>query len=168
MWKSLPIVLVAGLSWGCEPQQSPAPEANLAPTPAPAAVPYRPVTNVLHTMEWILDPAVDVIWESAGYIITAEGERDLSPTTDAGWERVRNSAALVAEVGNLLMMPGRSAGGDWLGYSQRLTRSGERAMATAVARDKDALFEAGGEIYRACQACHEQYLVRIEEARNAQ
>ena len=48
-------------------------------------------------MLWILDPAADVIWDSAGAIITAEGETDLSPTTDEGWEHVRNSAAVLTE-----------------------------------------------------------------------
>lgn len=129
--------------------------------------PYRVVTDVLHTMEWILDPAADVIWDSAGFIITAAGEADLQPTTDEGWKAVRNSAAVIAESGNLLMMPGRSAGPEWVGYAQALTESGMVAMAAAEAQNADALFDAGGQVYQACRACHEQYLVPLQEARNA-
>lgn len=128
---------------------------------------FRPVTNVKQTMEWILDPAVDVIWDSAGFIITAEGERDLSPTTDERWSEVRNSAATVAEAGNLLMMPGRAAGPDWIAYARALVTAGETAIAAAQAQDADALFDAGGEVYIACRSCHEQFLIPIEEARNA-
>ena len=117
-------------------------------------------------MEWILDPAADVIWDSAGFIITADGETDLRPTTDEGWERVRNSAAVVAETGNLLMMPGRSSGPDWVAYAQGLTEAGVVAMAAAEARDAEALFDAGGQVYQACRACHEQYMVPLQEARN--
>ena len=86
------------------------PSSVSAPKPEPA---YRPIAGVMQTMESILDPAADVIWDSAGFIITAQGEADLSPTTDAGWEKVRNGALVIAESGNLLMMPGRSAGSDW-------------------------------------------------------
>ena len=33
-------------------------------------------------MTWVLDPAADVIWGSAGFAITAGGEVSLAPTTD--------------------------------------------------------------------------------------
>ena len=65
-------------------------------------------------MEWVLDPAADHIWDSAGAIITDAGTEELAPTTDAGWELVRNSAAIVAQSGNLLMLPGIALGeNDW-------------------------------------------------------
>ena len=142
--------------------------ANSTPSSPPDSGPvYRPVTDVKQTMEWILDPAVDVIWDSAGAIITAEGETDLAPTTDEGWEQVRNSAAVVAETGNLLMIPGRTAGPNWVGYAQALTVAGKAAMAAAEAHDADALFDAGGQLYQVCLACHAQYLVPLEEVRSA-
>ena len=130
--------------------------------------PYRTVADVRQTMLWILDPAADLIWDSAGFVITADGETDLSPTTDEGWEHVRGGAALVAESGNLLMMPGRSGGPDWVAYAQQLTAAAEVAMAAADAQDADALFDAGGEVYQACRACHNQYMVPLLEARAAQ
>jgi hypothetical protein len=111
-------------------------------------------------MAWILDPAADLIWDSAGTIITAEGEQDLSPTTDEGWNKVLHAAATLTEAGNLLMMPGRSAGDDWVEYSKGLTRAGMEAMAAAQAQDADALFHAGGNIYQVCKACHNQYWVK--------
>ena len=125
---------------------------------------YRPIANVRQTMEWILDPAADVIWDSAGFIITAQGEDDLAPTTEAGWEQVRNSATVVAETGNLLLMPGRVGGADWVRYARGLTAAAEAAMAAAETHDAEALFDAGGEVYQACRACHEQYLVPPEPA----
>jgi hypothetical protein len=133
---------------------------------SPPAAPYHVVTDVLHTMEWILDPAADVIWDSAGFVITEAGETDLQPTTLEGWAEVRNAAAVIAESGNLLMMPGRSAGPEWIAYAQALTASGVVSMAAAEAQDADALFDAGGQVYQACRACHEQYLVPIQAARD--
>jgi hypothetical protein len=139
---------------------------SLSPNGTSDAPAFRPVADVRQTMLWILDPAADVIWDSAGAIITAEGETDLSPTTDAGWQNVRNNAAVVAETGNLLMMPGRGTGGPkWAIYAQALTAAGEVAMAAADAQDADALFDAGGEIYQVCRACHAEYMVPTEEMR---
>ena len=163
MSHALVAALALVLASGCDPagDSTPLREPQVASA-------YRPVTDLRQTMEWILDPAADVIWDSAGFIITAEGETDLAPTTDEGWEHVRNSAAVVAETGNLLLMPGRSAGPDWVAYAQELTGAGEVAMAAAEAQDAEALFDAGGQVYQACRACHEQYLVPLEEARSSQ
>ena len=124
---------------------------------------YEPILDAHQMMEWVLDPAVDVIWDSAGTIITAEGEQDLSPTTDAGWDEVVRQSAILAEAGNLLMMPERSAGPDWDKHSAGLIRTGKLAMAAAASRDKDALFDAGGQIYQVCLACHNQYWIVLDE-----
>ena len=117
-------------------------------------------------MLWILEPAAEVIWDSAGFVITAEGETDLSPTTEAGWDLVRNNAALVAESGNLLMMPERSMGPEWVAYAQAMIGAGRGVMAAAEVRDAEALFDAGGDLYQTCRACHTQYMVPIAQARS--
>ncbi|MEP5764767.1 MAG: hypothetical protein ABJ308_09235 [Halieaceae bacterium] len=125
--------------------------------------PFEVVLDAHHTMELIVYPAADLLWESAGTIIDAEGEHDLSPTTDAGWEEVERNAGLLAEAGNLLMLPGRSKGADWDHYSQGLIRTGRQALAAAQAQDAEALFDAGGAIYQECKGCHEQYWMVIDK-----
>ncbi len=120
---------------------------------------YEVVTDIHHTMELIIDPAADLIWNSAGSIVTDAGEYDLSPDTVEAWVKVEAAAAILAESGNLLMMPGRSAGEDWDGHSRGLIRAGQMALAAAEQQDADALFESGGLIYQACLACHSQYLI---------
>ena len=145
-------VVVVSLQLGC----------IAAPEPAVSRaemVPFRSATNVQQTMAWILDPATDVIWESAGTIVTAEGETDLAPTTEAAWENVRNQAAVVAESGNLLMLPDRTSGPAWNAYAQALVAAGRSAMGAAEARDADALFDAGGQLYVVCRGCHAQFLI---------
>jgi hypothetical protein len=127
---------------------------NLPPQPSPT---YEVVTDIHHTMELIVDPAARLIWSSAGSIITDTGEQDLAPTTPEGWFKVEMAAATLTESGNLLMMPGRTAGPDWNQYSRSLIHTGKLAMAAAEQRDADALFNAGGQVYQACLACHEQY-----------
>jgi hypothetical protein len=127
-------------------------------SPQPASTPtYEVVTDIHHTMELIIDPAAELIWSSAGSIITDAGEQGLAPTTAAGWFKVEAAAATLTEAGNLLMMPGRSAGADWDEYAHSLIGAGKLAMVAAEQQDADALFNAGGEIYQACLACHDQY-----------
>jgi hypothetical protein len=129
------------------------------PPPPTAGNSFEVVTDVHHTMELILDPAADLLWSSAGSIITAEGSTELHPTTDEGWHAVESAAAVLAETGNLLVMPGRSAGADWDKYADGLRRTGKLAMQAALDQDPEALFDAGGEIYQVCKACHNQYWV---------
>jgi cytochrome c551/c552 len=57
------------------------------------------------------------------------------------------------------MRPGRAPEGDadWIRYSQALHAAGMKAFAAAEAKDKQAVFDTGGELYQACVACHRQY-----------
>lgn len=124
-------------------------------TPAP---PYEPVLDIHDLMNSVLDPATDVIWAAAGAVITADGEQDLAPVDDAGWQAVFNAAAVVSETGNLLMLPGRAEdSGDWMEYSAALIATGKEAMAAAEAKDAQAVFDIGGKLYLVCVACHQGY-----------
>ena len=134
-------------------------EPSLATSDEP---PYQSITNIHQTMAWILDPAADVIWNSAGTIITAQGHQELAPITDEGWAKVLHAAATLTEAGNLLMMPGRAAGDDWVEYAQGLTAAGQLAIKAAQDQDDEALFEAGGRLYQVCRACHNQYWIEAE------
>ena len=125
--------------------------------------PYAPTGNQYQFMTEYLEPATDVIWSSAGAIVTADGEFDLRPTTDEGWQKVMHAATVVAEGGNLMMMPGLTNGeADWNEYAQGLTRAALLAKSAAEAQDADALFAAGGAIYNVCRACHNKYMEQYE------
>ena len=63
------------------------------------------------------------------------------------------------------MLPGRTSGPAWNAYAQALIAAGRLAMAAAEARDADALFDAGGQLYVVCRGCHAQFLISAEEAR---
>lgn len=133
------------------------------------AIPAQPVGDMHDTMTWFLDPAADVIWNSAGFVLTAEGETPLAPTTDDGWAQVRHSAVVVAEGGNLLLLPhmlpdaADDAGTEaWVEFARGMTRIGTEAVAAVDARDADALFEVGGHLYNVCLACHQVYAREME------
>jgi len=149
------IPLGAALLFGCSAPQSP---------PAPAAPPLSPVVNVRQLMVWIVDPAADVIWGSVKTIITEAGTKEIAPHTDEEWDAVRNSAAMVAESGNLLMMEGRARDGkEWMTAARGLIAAAGRALKAAEARKVDALFTAGGDVYDACSACHRRYAPGLQD-----
>ncbi len=124
---------------------------------------FESVMDMHHLMIWVLEPPADVLWDSAGYIITDEGERDLSPTTDEGWQHVALNAATLAEAANLLLLPERSLGPDWDEYARGLITASKGALTAAENQDSQALFDAGANIYQVCLACHNQYWVVIDE-----
>ncbi len=120
--------------------------------------PYQPVTDEAQLMAWILQPASDVIWDSSGEIHTLEGVESLAPATEAEWNHLRNQAALVAEVGNLLLMPHFARERpQWAAISAELISVGNEARAAADARDADAVFAAGAQLYQVCVSCHQLY-----------
>jgi hypothetical protein len=130
----------------------------LTPPTNPAAPPFDTAVNVKELMDWIVDPSVDVIWDSVGTIYTEAGTKELAPRTDEQWDAVRNSAAIVAESGNLLMMDGRARDrGPWMSFARALTDAANGARKAAEARNIDALFTAGEDLYRVCSACHQRY-----------
>ena len=123
-------------------------------------LPVQVVGDLHDTMTWVLDPAADVIWGSSGWIVTAEGEHDLTPATEEGWNQVRHSAAVLAESGNLLLMPHLVPETDaeaWIEFSRGMTRVAQQALAAVDAKDSAALFETGGHLYNVCLACHQAY-----------
>jgi len=127
------------------------------PPPAPRVL--APTLALKDLMNWVLDPAADVIWGAAGTIVTEEEEQSLAPTTDEGWDAIRNAAAVVVESGNLLMMPGRARDdGDWQKHAAQLIDTGTRVLHAAEARDTDGVFDRGGDLYVICVECHQKYL----------
>jgi hypothetical protein len=156
---SLLVLCMLGLA-ACSDRPEPNAEATTAAAQGPA---FQPVIDTRQTMVWVLEPLADVLWDSAGTIITAEGSTELAPTTDEGWAEVIRAAATLAESGNLLMLPGRSMGDDWDEYATGLISASELALTAAQDQSSDALFDAGGRIYQVCRACHNQYWVKEDE-----
>ena len=130
--------------------------------PAPPLPPFQTTANMKDLMLNVIDPAADGIWESVGTIMTIEGTFEKAPQTDDEWAVVRMHAIQLSEAGNLLMLPARSNGSpEWIAEAKALVDASQRAIKTIDARDKDALFTVGGDIYDVCTNCHQQFAMQL-------
>jgi hypothetical protein len=126
---------------------------------APAAQSFRPVADVKQLMASVVEPAANVYWNAVGSVVDKNGVTDIAPHTDAEWAAVRDSAYVVAEAGNLLMMDGRARDtGNWMTLSKALVDVGQRAVRAAESKNTTAVFDVGAEVYDACVACHVKYM----------
>ena len=70
---------------------------------------------------------------------------------------------MVVEGGNMLLLPNRARvlaegdNGDWAKFAGILSERALAVKAATEARDTQAMFDTGGELYQACVACHEKY-----------
>jgi hypothetical protein len=156
--KRISIVLLAVALCSCQ-AETPGPLPSAGDNPE-----FREIADIKQLMNWIIEPASDVIWESVGTIITEEGEQNVRPETDEQWTAIRDAAATVAESGNLLLTPRRIRDReDWVKHSHALTKAAQDVMAAAEAKDVEELFTTGGELYVVCTQCHSQYAIGLQK-----
>jgi len=118
-------------------------------------------SEVHNLMAYVLDPAAEAIWDSAGFVITEEGETNLAPTNQEGWDKVKHGAKVISESSYLLSMPERAVDqAQWVALSMALKGMGEKAFKAAENEDSEALFEIGAELYQLCVACHQIYWIK--------
>jgi hypothetical protein len=114
-------------------------------------------------MATVIEPAAEIYWDAVGTIVDQKGTIEIAPQSAEEWDAVRNAAFIVAESGNLLMMPTRARdAGDWMTMSQQMIEAGQRAIQAAEARNKAAVFDVGAEVYDACTNCHARYAVELQ------
>lgn len=123
-----------------------------------AAVKTTPVATVKQIMQGIVGPAAVVVFNSVGSTVSAAGTDEHAPHTDAEWEAVGNSAAALAEAGNLLMMDGRAVDrGEWTKMSQAMIDAAEVALKATQAKNAQGVFDTGEILYVSCDNCHRRY-----------
>jgi len=110
-------------------------------------------------MAHFITPAAEKIWESTGFVITEEGEISLEPKDDEGWSEVIFGAQVIIESSYSLKRSDRSLGReDWVAFSSLLEPIGRQALQAAEAKNSEALFQIGADLYQACVACHNVYM----------
>ena len=99
-------------------------------TAAFAQAPFQNVGNMSQLMVNMIYPASDAIF----YV-----ERT-PPTKDADWSQIQYQALVLAEAGNLLMMPGRARDQEkWMADAKLMLDVGAAAFKAAKAKDLPAI-----------------------------
>lgn len=89
------------------------------------------------------------------------------------WEAVENNALAIAEVANLLALPGRKcsngldvpvANPDWAKFVQQLRDAGMAAYAAAQTKNQDKMTDVADVMTTACKNCHDSYRDRRKTA----
>ncbi len=116
---------------------------------AQAPQPAQPVGTMMELMTSMVYPAANDL-----LLFAHRG----APKDDKEWMAVQRSAVLLAESGNVLMMPGRSRDqGEWLKNARLLVDAGAMAYKAARAKDANALLALDAPINASCIGCHKQY-----------
>ena len=121
------------------------------------APPFSAAADSRQLMLSVLEPAAEVYWDAVGVVMDMEGTYEIEPRTAEEWEAVENAAWVLAESGNLLLLPERVQGDHWVAMSQSMTDIGRLAVEAAQARDPGRVFEVGGDVYLVCTGCHAVY-----------
>jgi cytochrome c553 len=119
--------------------------ASLAMAQAPE---FQPVGTMSQLMVNIIYPSSDAIF----YV-----DRN-PPSTDADWNALANQSLMLAESGNLLLMPSRARDkGNWIKDSKMMIDAGAAAFKAAKAKDLEAVRAVNDALYASCVTCHAQY-----------
>ena len=122
------------------------------------SLPFEAVADDLQLMVSVIEPAAEVYWDAVGVIMDLDGTHEIEPRSDEEWEAVENAAWVLAESGNLLLMEDRARGREhWMRMSRSMIEVGRRAVDAAVAKDPQAVFDVGAEVYFVCVGCHAAY-----------
>ena len=128
----------------------------------PTPPPIRPVADLKQLMQFVVEPAADLYWDGVGTIVDQTGVTEFKPETEGEWDALVNSAYVLAESGNLMMIGARPKdGGEWMQMSRALVDVGEKAIRAAASHNPQAVFDVGAEMYETCTACHAKYAVEL-------
>jgi hypothetical protein len=162
----------------------PAPPPAAAPTPALLGD-MKAVVSVKELMKYTIDPLSDNIFDAVGWDSTRKGVVYTRPQTDADWEKVEVGAVTIAEGIYLLKVPrlfappgdvNASTGANppelsptqikkkidrdpvlWNAKIEALRNAMLEVLEIVKKKDVDALFDAGGDLDKACEDCHLEY-----------
>jgi hypothetical protein len=119
---------------------------------------YHTALPLNEFMPHVMQYAGDGIWKRQGYIVDEQGERSLFPKNDQEWEDAESASLALAEMTNVLLIPGRRVPEpDWDKAVAGVRTVAIKAAHAAEKKDPDAFFAAGGELDEACDACHLKY-----------
>lgn len=143
------------------------------------------MVSVKELMRDMLDPASDNIFDAVKVVSTRQGTVERIPKTDEDWNRIRIGAVTLVEGVSLLKIrrpfapdgdQNNSTGPDatelspaqitakleadpvlWNAKIEALRNVGLEVLEIVKQRKVDELWDAGGNLDQACEACHSEY-----------
>ncbi len=139
---------------------------------------FEITATIRELMDSTVDPSADGLWDAVAVTSTRKGVDEHQPKTDEDWAAVRRHAVTLMESMNLVVMNGRHAAppgtkaaeGELtsdeidqkiaanrealVGFAKGLRATAAKALTAVDKKDVQGLFEAGGDIDEACEACH--------------
>lgn len=128
----------------------------------------EPVGNLAQVMRGINFHASNLLFDAQSKeidTIDASGNTGY-PGIYKGWPAIENAAVALAEVADLIMIPGRLCENgrpvpvqrpDWVKYAEGLRDAGRAALKVAQSKNRDAMIDITNEIAGACENCHAVY-----------
>jgi hypothetical protein len=115
--------------------------------------------TVLQLMVTEVQPTAEIYWDSVQFVSDETGDHDIFPKTDAEWQRTRDAATKLAQIGELLKTPDHAEGRgqNWIELANGLVEVSKLAAQAAEQRSTDKVLEVGGTLYNVCTACHQAY-----------
>ncbi|HEX6704694.1 MAG TPA: hypothetical protein VF169_08040 [Albitalea sp.] len=148
------VVSVAVLAAACTRGEAPPVRAAAAPPFAASPGPAADLLALNDVMEWVVEPAADVVFAAAGL----QAPADRRPIGAPAWQAVADAAQQLAEQGRLLMQPAFATHrADWQGLAAAMHRSASDAAEAARRHDADRAATASDALRASCQGCHLRY-----------
>jgi len=164
--------------------------ACVGPKPEPLLQSPSTIKDIMDSM---VEPSADFIFDSVAQIADEHGITEKAPHTDEEWKEVRRKAVQLLEAPNLLVMPGRKAAlphersqnpqielqpeeiqklidADHAAFSARaliLQDAAAKALQAIDAKNAKGLFDAAGQLDKACENCHLYYWYPNDERAQA-
>lgn len=133
-----------------EPEQQPV--VSIEPVLVSPVVDEQPVASILDRMQLEIAPATDILWSVD------------DPQTDEQWSVLEQAAVEMIGLAQKTALGGSgprdlewSSNPSYQVMNQLMLDAAKASLTAIQARDLDALFEAGDQLYAPCEACHLQF-----------
>ena len=125
--------------------------------------PYYTDLPMKQFMSDVLSFAASEIWKRQGYISDEKGFRSTFPKNDEEWKEAENASLGLAELTNIMLIPGRRVDEQpWTDGVAQVRGIALKLAATARKKDENAFMEVGSELNEACITCHKRYAPGVD------
>lgn len=104
-------------------------------------------------MTAVVDPASKAFWAAGN----DPPENDTPAGAAARWAEGAKAAVVLQETGRALLQAPYTRGAEWNGFARKQVAAATAGAKAIAAKDVEAAFAAGGDMYEACHGCHARF-----------